>query len=149
MAKKILFLDDNGFIAVQTLTLLKQDGYDVESCARIDQANQYLKKEFEKIGCIITDLNMNDEWLNEYQCESDGGRLSGWVWLRRFVYDNKKYKNIPSIIFSGFIGYLEHYLEDRDESDLLRDSHIHCIPKGGGYGSGYNALVEELKNIIS
>ena len=148
---KLLYLEDNGYLLKQTLKFLKEDGYDVVSFTRIDQAIDYIKNKNpngDGIDCIITDLNMEDHWFGEYQGESNGGLLSGWVWLNRFVYANEKYRSIPSIIYSGYIHELKTYLRDRRETNLLNEYPVSCISKGGKNNNGYNALLDMLKRVI-
>lgn len=146
----LLYLEDNGYLCRQTEEYLVEDGYKVQSFTRIDQAIQYLKDHpnGEGIDCIITDMNMDDEWLGEFQGESYGGLLSGWVWLRRFVYISNKYQQIPCIVYSGYIQELRSYLEERHESDLLVEYDVTCISKGGNNNQGYGALYRKLKEII-
>lgn len=150
MEKKLIYLEDNGYLLKQTLRFLKEDGYKVIPFTRIDQANDYLLKnpDGEGIGCIITDLNMDDKWLGEYRNESNGGLLSGWVWLNRFVYVKEEYQNIPCIIYSGYISDLKSYLRETKEYYLLYKYPVSCISKGGNNDNGYMALVEKLKEII-
>ncbi len=147
--KKILFLEDNGYVVNQTRQFLIEDGFDVISCTRIDIAIECLKNNKDSIDCIITDLNMEDELLGEYQGESDGGLLSGWVWLMRFVYVNEELRNIPCIIYSGYIVDLENYLTRRQEYYLLNKYKIACIPKGGNDNNGYNALIKKLDELFT
>ena len=86
MSKIIIYLEDDASMRNHTTNLLKEEGYNVEDFRRIDQVKEMFNEKANDIECIITDLNMDDEWLGEYQVESDGGMLSGWVWLQRFVY---------------------------------------------------------------
>ena len=149
MKKKILFLEDNGYLVNQTRRFLKEDGYEVISFTRIDLAIDYLKDNNNSVDCIITDLNMEDEWLGEYQGESYGGLLSGWVWLMRFVYVKEELQNIPCIIYSGYIVDLENYLRRRQEYYLLNKYDITCIQKGGNNDNGYKALEKKLNEIFA
>jgi CheY-like chemotaxis protein len=148
MKRTLLYLEDNGYLLKQTVRFLEEDGYDVICCTRIDRAIEEFRKKVGMIDCIITDLNMDDQWCGVYQNESCGALLSGWVWLRRFVFTDMKYPTIPCIIYSGYIPDLKDYLEDRNELWLLNQYHVHCIQKGGGDNHGYNALYKKLKEIF-
>ena len=150
MAKKLLYLEDNGYLLKQTLRFLKEDGYEVVHFTRIDQAIDFLDRNpnGEGIDCIITDLNMEDEWLGKYRGESDGGLMSGWVWLMRFVYVREGYLKIPCIIYSGYIQDLKDYLKNRNESHLLHNYRVSCVSKGGNNDNGYNALAAKLEEIL-
>ncbi len=147
MIRTILFLEDNGYLVKQTKRFLEDDGFQVISCARIDLAQKRLNDENLTVDCIITDLNMNDEWLKEYRGESCGGLLSGWVWLRRFVYGQEKYKSLPGIVYSGYIQELESYLDSNGELYLLTDLPVKLVRKGGNSDNGYMTLLKTLQEI--
>ena len=148
MPKTLLYLEDNGYVLKQTLRFLGEDGYKVIPLTRIDQAINYFQEHHEQVDCIITDLNMEDEWLGEYRRESNGGLLSGWVWLHRFVYAKEEYRLIPCIIYSGYIPDLENYLIERKEFHLLNDYPISRVRKGGNNDNGYTALYQKLNEIL-
>lgn len=149
MKKTLLYLEDNGFLLKQTVMFLEEDGYEVIRCSRIDLAINEFRNNKDKIDCIITDLNMDDQWLGkEYMKESNGGFLSGWVWLERFVYAEKENASIPCIIYSGYIPVLREHLTEVNKLELLEQYNVHCVEKGGGDDNGYMALYEELKKII-
>lgn len=140
---KILYLEDDANMREHTTNFLRQDGYDVEEFQRIDQVKEYYKDSYSNVSCIITDLNMSDEWLENYQGESDGCILSGWVWLQRFVYTITP--DIPTIIYSGYIPYLEEHLQNERKYNLLKKPNICCISKGSEEGEGYDKLLNILK----
>jgi len=146
--KELFYLEDAAFLRKQTLEYLEEDGFIVKSAGRIDQAIDFVEKHPNEIDCIITDLNMNDEWLNEYRSESNGCLMSGWVWLRHFVYSKDQFQNTPCIIYSGYIPDLKDYLSQRNEMALLEKYPIHCIQKGGNDDNGYAALVKSLEKIF-
>lgn len=148
MKKKILYLEDNGYLLRQTVRFLKDDGYEVIYCSRIDSAKREFQKYHKEIDCIITDLNMDDQWLGDYQEESYGGLLSGWVWLHRFVKTEERYWTLPCIVYSGYIPELNAYLSERNESYLLGKYNVSCIQKGGSDCNGYSALYRELGDIF-
>lgn len=150
MEKNLLYLEDNGYISKKTETYLEEDGYKVQACMRIDQAKKLIKELGpHNISCIITDLNMEDEWLEEFRGESYGGLMSGWVWLIHFVYNNIEFQNIPSIIYSGYIPDLQMYLCKRKESNLLNKYNISLVKKGGNNHDGYKELSIVLKKKLN
>lgn len=146
----LLYLEDNGYLLSQTLRFLEDEGYTVISYNRIDQVIDYVHRNptGEGINCIITDLNMEDQWLGEYQEESDGGLLAGWVLLNRFVYAKEAYRRIPSIIYSGYIKDLKNYLRETNELDLLNQYPVCCVSKGAEKGTGFKELVRALRKLI-
>lgn len=143
--KEIIFLEDDANMRMHTADLLREQGYAVSDFPRIDQVKEYLQLNSNSINCIITDLNMSDEWLEEYQVESDGCMLSGWVWLKYFVYP--KYPDIPTIIYSGYNSYLKEYLLARDRLNEIQRKNLFFINKGAEQGEGFAGLVALLKTL--
>ncbi len=148
---KILFLEDDAEMNEHTMELLKDSldelygsMYEIIECDRIDLAKKEYLKHKEKICCIITDLNMDDEWIDEkYIEETKGGVLSGWVWIYRCVYKGQlEIINIPTIIYSGFIDELEEEL-----STPLPDM-VYKIRKGGEDDDGFTPLFQKLTEIL-
>ena len=146
MSKIIIYLEDDASMRNHTTNLLKEEGYNVEDFRRIDQVKEMFNEKANDIECIITDLNMDDEWLGEYQVESDGGMLSGWVWLQRFVYTVSP--DMPTIIYSGYIEYLKEHLKYMKETHLLENENIKCVEKGAGENEGFSGLQMVLKNLL-
>ena len=143
MRQVILYLEDDASMRRHTTELLREQGYEVEDFRRIDQAKEYFLEHQDEIVCVITDLNMSDEWLDEFQNESDGCILSGWVWLQRFVYPIKPY--MPTVIYSGYMPYLKKQLESSKQSSLLKKDNITCVEKGDGEWQGFNGLLRTLR----
>ena len=152
MKKVILYLEDDANMRRHTTRLLeeedyfKEKGYIIEDFRRIDQVKEYFINRMNDIACIVTDLNMDDEFLEEYIAESEGGMLSGWVFLQRFVYPKKT--DIPVIIYSGYISFLKEYLENNDLSDMLNSNTIGLVDKGANEGDGYCGLKTALRKVL-
>ena len=140
----ILYLEDDPRMRRHTTDMLINKGYDVVSFRRIDQAKEYFADNHNNIACVIVDLNMSDEWLGEYRSESQGGIISGWVWLQRYVREIAP--NMNAIIYSGYIDFLKEHL-GKNEDELLKEYNIRCIKKGVGESDGFNGLVETLRNL--
>ena len=97
----ILLLEDDGALRFFLQRTIKEEfNCQVNAFSRIDLAKEFFFNNADSIECIIADLNMDDEFLGEYIKESEGGMLSGWVWIERFVYSRKP--EMPIIICSGF-----------------------------------------------
>lgn len=139
---KILLLEDDFYINKQLYDALIDNGFIVKQYTDIRYANEYLSKHIDDIDCIILDLNMDDDFLLEYQTETDGGILSGWVWLQRFVLNERP--TIPTIIYSGLIQYLEEFLIENHSLSLLNKENIKCIKKGTE--NDLNDLLNAVKN---
>lgn len=142
--KEIIYLEDDANMRRHTRDLLEEKGYEVKDFPRIDLVKEYLQDKPD-IGCIITDLNMSDEWLEMYQDESDGCMLSGWVWLQRFVFPH--YKEIPTIIYSGYNTYLKEYLSNENRSEELERENLIFVDKGPEDGEGFAGLIERLEHL--
>ena len=142
--KEIIYLEDDANMRRHTSDLLIERGYQVKDFPRIDMVKEYLQNKPD-IGCIITDLNMSDEWLGKYQDESDGCMLSGWVWLQRFVFPS--YPEIPTIIYSGYNTYLKEYLSNENRSEELERKNLIFVDKGPESGEGFSGLIEQLEHL--
>lgn len=94
----LLLEDDYGFRSKIKKELIFA-GFDVYAFKRIDLAKEYINDKIEEVDCVIIDLNMDDEFLDEYRLESKGGLISGWIFFKRYIYPSKP--NIPTIIYSG------------------------------------------------
>jgi hypothetical protein len=120
--------------------------YILKDFSRIDQAKEYFSENMDEIKCIITDLNMSDEWLEGYESKTEGGMLSGWVWLKEFVYTEKP--DMPTVIYSGYISFLEDTLRKNEELHLLYDKqNIICVNKGGDERKGIKELLKALRTL--
>lgn len=151
MKKIIMFLEDNAYLNRHTVEKLNEklqaEGYEVKGFHRIEQANEYIKDVLSgklkdiQICCIVTDLNMDDSWLGEHKTETDGGRFSGWVWLKYNVFD--KLRDVHMIIYSGYTEDLEAYLKGNSE---LRKKKILTVSKGGDNNQGLVGLYKAIKD---
>lgn len=143
---KLLFLEDDGFISRLTREALEKDGYTVKHAKRTDVADKLLEND--SFDCIITDLNMSDEWLDDHHIESCGCLLTGWVWLRYCVRSSDKTKDIPCIIYSGYIDELKKELSKKYELHLINDFSIKLVEKGADNNQGISQLKKELKEVL-
>ena len=147
MSKTILYVEDNSSMRKYTVELLKSAGYKVVDRQRIDQVKEYFNEYYKEIDCIITDLNMADEWLEKYRHESDGCMISGWVWLQHYVFNS--HPEIPAIIYSGYNQYLRNILKVRDTIHLLDKEDLYLVDKGADKFEGFQRLNSKLKEIFS
>jgi len=142
MRNIILYLEDEANVRKHTVELLRDRGYNVEDFRRIDEAKEFFTTDKDDVVCIITDLNLPDEWLGKYRYESNGGLFSGWVWLQRFVYTEKP--NILTIIYSGYTEDLIEWLDSKNQSPLL-SKNIICVKKGAEREDGFSGLLTALR----
>ena len=143
MRQIVLYLEDDANMRRYTAEQLRERGYDVEDFRRIDQVKEFFPANKDKIVCVIADLNMADQWLGEWRHESDGGMLSGWVWLQRFVYPKKP--DMPTVIYSGYIPLLKDRLQTEGKLSLLERGNIAYVEKGDGEWEGFGGLLRTLK----
>jgi len=148
----ILFLEDNPSTFIDKRNWLKEKGFDVIACTRIDQANEQLLTWLDDIECIVTDLNMPANWLPlEHQLETDGATMTGWVWLYRQVYPRKM---IPTVIYSEFAKSLKKRLEALDESSeeaviaSQMNGMIKFFSKRDTVRDGFGVVINAIRELI-
>lgn len=143
--KKILFLEDNYSTSEHTTDMLRDEGYEVEEFQRIDQAKNYFNKYKEDILCIVTDLNLSDEWLGKYKSKSEGCLLSGWVWLYYFVFKEKT-PDFPTVIYSRFIDELYSKIPI-EQKKILKNKNIMLVAKGTEDSEGFSGLIKAIETV--
>lgn len=136
---KILYLEDDASLRRWTAEQIREEGYEVIDFSRVDQVKEYFNENMNDISIIITDLNMDDQWLGEYQQESYGGYFTGWVWLERFIYP--KFPNFPTIIYSAYIDLLKEI----KGSSQLEKNNIICVNKGESDNDCFSELIANIK----
>ena len=136
---RILLLEDISGVRIHTKEILEEFGHKVEDFKRIDIAKEFFSKNYNNIDCLVIDLNMDDEFLGEYIAESNGGEISGWVFLQRFVYPVRP--NIPTVIYSGLIEELE------DIIDKTLYKNIEFVSKTGVIDGGTDGLISAINRL--
>ena len=149
-SRYILYVEDEAnlrdFTAESLAIRMRKHGYTVQDFRRIDQAKEFFKAEKDNIACIVTDLNMSDEWLGEYRSMTEGGMLSGWVWLQKYVYPEKP--EMPTIIYSGYLSFLETTLGGNKQLSLLSEkTNIITVKKCNSEADGFTGLEKALKKL--
>jgi len=124
---KILILDDKHYTLHNIAELLEEDGYEVIMCASVFSANEQYKIHGDTIKCIIADLNLPCTGLTKDEiAETKGGMLTGWIWLKNYVFNDVD-SNMSFIILSDYIDVLLE-LEKENNSRLL--DRVTLIRKG-------------------
>jgi hypothetical protein len=149
--KKILFVDDNLRELENGQKELKSAGFECDTARGISDAEELLKAD--KYDCLIIDLNMDNTHLpDEYKGETDGGALTGWVWLYRVV--KPLLSAGPStkfLIYSAFIDELEERIKSsdcqHDERVFFNRAQIKCTTKANAV-NGINVLTENVKCVL-
>jgi CheY-like chemotaxis protein len=101
----ILLLEDRGSVSFYLKEALTKEGHVVLDAMGINDAQSYWGAE--KIDCLIVDLNMSPDGLkpDETQQTKDG-LLTGWFWLRNYVYKPSPAMKQRTIILSEYINAL-------------------------------------------
>lgn len=111
MDKKVLLLEDNAYMNSSLKELLEEDGYIVFEARKITDANDIFKN---GVNFLIIDLNVSTIGLTDEELrKTEGGILSGWVWIQDYVLaSNPEYKR-KIIIYSAYTHLLkEKYFEE-------------------------------------
>ena len=99
---QILLLEDVGRFSSTINFALKQYNHVIDVCARITQANAFLKNN--KYDCMIVDLFLDTTGLDDNQRkESDSGYFTGWIWLRDKVFNDNLFDRRKVIIYSAYL----------------------------------------------
>lgn len=149
MKKRILILENCLYIAENLKDFININfgknifkELEISICNDIYEANEILK-ENNDISCIISDLNMCPDGLDEkYHEETFGTMLTGWVWIKYYILAKKEYSKIPIIIYSDFIDVLE----TNSDYEKYRDTYqIELIDKQ----RNEEILCEKIRAIIT
>ena len=134
----ILLLEDDYAYKKRIKAILEDAGFAVEDFGRIDLAKEFINKNIQIIDCVVLDLNMNDEWLDEFQVESVGGMISGWIFMKRYIYPLSP--DMPTVILSG--------INDIDDIiDLSSYNQVKFLSKDYLYGNKTYNLIDTIKEI--
>src|SRR4030042_3452663 len=69
----------------------------------ISAAKSCWEEEKERLDCIIADINMEPRGLKEEEIDQTaGGLLSGWIWLKYYVFPERAYMRKRTIIFTAY-----------------------------------------------
>jgi len=146
--KRILFVEDNLRELADCQKELESDGFECHTARGISDAEELLKKY--KYDCLIIDLNMDNTYLpNEFKKETEGGSLTGWVWLYRVVKPNQLVEDsVKFIIYSAFIEELRERIYNPDcqheEHLFFNSEQIKCITKANAV-NGENELSKSVR----
>lgn len=119
----ILFLEDQGGVVDYLIEELEEEGHAVFIAENIPKANFYYSKE--TIDCVVADLNMESDGLTEeQQKETHGGLLSGWVWLKYYVFDKDPSTRKRTILVTAYQDELKEILRRSRHEDELKGIRI-------------------------
>lgn len=147
---KIIIIEDNLYTAENleiyiniNFEVFCSQKIEINVCNDIYEANDILKKSSD-ISCIISDLNMSPDGMDEeFHEETYGTVLTGWVWVKHYILNNENYSQIPIIFYSAFIDELEKCASFKEYNVNNR---IQLIDKRN---DSEKILFEKIKEIIS
>ena len=148
MPKYIIYMEDDDATLRWNVGRLQKEfpEYEFLKCRSTDRAQKEFEEHMEEVVCIVTDINMTEEFLDEqYVDETDGGMFTGWVWLYRYVLEQNPKLHIPIVICSGFNEYLRRYNLYRDNCGKYR---IRIIDRGHTEGKGTKGIIVAIKDYI-
>jgi CheY-like chemotaxis protein len=136
----ILVLEDQASVAHGIEKVLIEKGHSVYSAFSVRAGQAYLCDN--DIDCIIVDLNLGSEDLNEEEKkETQGEVLTGWVWLDKYVIQKNLIPRERIIILTGFLDEFKKYVSREKRKQIV------LIRKKGEYMD--NNLVPAVEKIES
>jgi CheY-like chemotaxis protein len=110
----VLVLEDRGSAAYYVKGWIESQGHvALLALTPNDASSHWHERKKVPIDCIMLDLNLPTDGLNEAQKEqSQGGLLSGWVWFRDTVLTQEPMMRQRTIIYSDYIPVLQASKED-------------------------------------
>lgn len=139
----ILILEDRGSVSYYMVETLKQE-HIVFDAYNVNDANSYLGKE--QIDCLIVDLNMSPDGLTQEEVvKTQGGILTGWIWLSNYVYKDRSDMKQKTIIYTEYMYALREAINKGviNEDELKG---IYLVSKKGS-ASPAEKLLECLREI--
>jgi CheY-like chemotaxis protein len=104
--KKVLLLEDNGFMYDSLKELLEENNFEVKDAYQISDAIGHFN---DTIDYMIVDLNVPPIGLTkEQRDQTEGGIFSGWIWLQEYVFKNHPEYRKKVIIYSAYINRLSN-----------------------------------------
>jgi len=105
---KILILEDSGSIYESFNDYAKENNMEFIKANKISAANDVFNDQKKYIDLILVDLNVLPSGLlpNEVD-QTDGGKLSGWIWLKNYVLTEDISWRNKIIIYSEYVTVLK------------------------------------------
>jgi hypothetical protein len=122
----ILLLEDRGSVSYYLIDFLSSEGHRVFQALSINDAKSVYNKHGKEIDCIITDLNMSSMGLTEEQAiQTCAGLLSGWIWVKEYVFPSHPEMRKRTAIYSDYLANLKEKTWKKDLDGIC------LIPKRG------------------
>lgn len=113
---KVLFIEDRGSVSEPIIKGLVEEGFGIVHAISIADATFKLSEA--QYDAMILDVNMDSKDLEEIakiKVNDINTIITGWYWLKYYVYPNYTYIINKVIIFSDYIDQLcEPYVSQKD-----------------------------------
>jgi len=118
----VLVLEDRGASAYYVLGWLRENGHRVLDAFNPNDAQSHWdKRDKVPLDCILLDLNTPTDGLSEEQkTRTEGGLLSGWVWLYDSVLRETPEMRQRIIIYSDYTATLKENVPESEYGDIAR-----------------------------
>jgi len=117
---KILVYQTRGSVAFPLEEILKERGHQVVLCHSLEQAIEAWDKD-KSFDCIIAETNDSPQGLTKKERElSQTGLLSGWIWLKNYVFRIKPEMRVRTIMYTDYIKEIYKFVPYKK----LRDIHF-------------------------
>lgn len=135
----VLVLEDRGSVSFYMEEALRHVGHQVCSASSVPDAQSYWDPAI--IDCIIVDSNMSPDGLTEQEMgETKGGLLTGWIWLRNYVFKDNEDMRQRTIIYTDYLERIEEAVAPGELDGLS------LLPKKGST-SPAQQLLKEVKRV--
>jgi len=138
----ILLLEDRGSRLYELKEFLKYNGHEVFDCEDVYCAIDMWQKKSAIINCVIVDLAMSPNGLNDQEA-SQSGYYTGWVFLWEYVLQTKPGIASRCIIFSAWSDSFKLFLPTPEQRGGIEDECI--ISKNDS--DAKNKLLKTIKRI--
>lgn len=116
---KVLLLEDAGSVYFELLEHLSEVHFVSEVLAAYQVSEAMDKFENEEPDFMIVDLNVSSSGLKREEVDaSEGGRLSGWLWLKNYVFPQSEEWRDKVIIYSEYIRILKNNVQKKEYKGL-------------------------------
>jgi CheY-like chemotaxis protein len=128
----ILVLEDRGSVSIYLRQALEKQGHRVVDAFDANDAQDWWNKRQKfPIHCIILDLNLPPDGLSdEENKDSQGGLLSGWLWISRHVLTDQPNMRSRIIVYSDYLAELRRFV-GRERYEDMQHEGIRLISKRG------------------
>ncbi len=114
---KILLFEDRGTVAKYFREALEDAGHEVLHAISVYDVRSHW--EDHEIDCLIIDLNVDPQGLTEEEAgRTNGGVLTGWVWLDAYVYKENPAMKSRTVIYTEYKDKLESHVDEADREGI-------------------------------